>query len=65
MTDVCKGCGSERPKRRQWYYRYPDLPGGGRAVRPIAAWCPTCAPPDMVAARTQRKLDNLARRRAS
>lgn len=64
MSDICKGCGAERPKRRQWFYVYPVLPGGMRAVRAIAAWCPTCAPPDMVAARTARKLDNLGRRRS-
>jgi len=64
MPDVCKGCGAERPKRRQWFYLYPDLPAGMRAYTPIAAWCPRCAPPEMVAARTAVKLANMHRRRA-
>lgn len=64
MPDVCKGCGAERPKRRQWYYLYPDIAGGGRSFTPIAAWCPDCAPPEMVAARTAQKLANMHRRHA-
>ena len=43
MTDVCKGCGAERRRWKQWYRRDADV------------WCPTCAPEDMRAERCARK----------
>lgn len=59
MADACKGCGTERPKRRQWYYRYADLPITTREIQPIEMWCPACAPADLREARVAMKLANL------